>query len=205
MSGIVLIDTFAVRFILGGPLPTLKRLGTVAGGNHRRSVRSRVCGRLPNRQLWVIETLYRSFTLAFPPPEPAARLGFSFRASGQKGTGGPGPSEAASASWGASAARYGLPREELSVRGEPVETNSMKSRARFVLRVSPCVSCQSVPYRWRSVRRTLASRGVGVSDETPQRRDPEPLIARLYPPSSAQCRRSNGSFATAVRTPRGEN
>ena len=39
------------------------------------------------------------------------------------------------------------------------DTNSVKSRTRFVLRVSPCVRSQSVPYMCRSVPGTLTSRG----------------------------------------------
>ena len=39
------------------------------------------------------------------------------------------------------------------------DTNSVKSRTRFVLRVSPCVRSQSVPYIWSSALGTLASRG----------------------------------------------
>jgi hypothetical protein len=39
------------------------------------------------------------------------------------------------------------------------DTNSVKSRTRFVLRVSPCVRSQSVPYMCRSLPGTLTSRG----------------------------------------------
>jgi hypothetical protein len=39
------------------------------------------------------------------------------------------------------------------------DTSSVKSRTRFVLRVSPCVRSQSVPYMCRSVPGTLTSRG----------------------------------------------
>jgi len=39
------------------------------------------------------------------------------------------------------------------------DTNSVKSRTRFVLRVSPCVRSQTVPYMCRSVPGTLTSRG----------------------------------------------
>src|ERR1700720_4841637 len=39
------------------------------------------------------------------------------------------------------------------------DTNSVKSRTRLVLRVSPCVRSQSVPYICRSVPGTLTSRG----------------------------------------------
>ena len=39
------------------------------------------------------------------------------------------------------------------------DTNSVKSRTRFVLRVSPCVKSQSVPYMCGSVPGTLTSRG----------------------------------------------
>ena len=39
------------------------------------------------------------------------------------------------------------------------DMNSVKSRTRFVLRVSPCVRSQSVPYMCRSAPGTLASRG----------------------------------------------
>src|SRR5205085_6655732 len=39
------------------------------------------------------------------------------------------------------------------------DTNSVKSRTRFVLRVSPWVRSQSVPYMCRSVPGTLTSRG----------------------------------------------
>src|SRR3984957_19513026 len=52
------------------------------------------------------------------------------------------------------------------------DTNSVKSRTRLVLRVSPCVRSQSVPYICRSVPGTLTSRG---SDEARQCRDPETL------------------------------
>src|SRR6202023_654125 len=38
------------------------------------------------------------------------------------------------------------------------DTNSVKSRTRFVLRVSPCVRIQSVPYMCRPVPGTLTSR-----------------------------------------------
>src|SRR5258708_36019469 len=38
------------------------------------------------------------------------------------------------------------------------DTNSVKSRTRFVLRVSPCVRSQTVPYMLRSVPGTLTSR-----------------------------------------------
>jgi hypothetical protein len=39
------------------------------------------------------------------------------------------------------------------------DTNSVKSRTRFVLRVSPCVRSQTVPYMCRLAPGTLTSRG----------------------------------------------
>jgi hypothetical protein len=53
------------------------------------------------------------------------------------------------------------------------DTNSVKSRTRFVLRVSPCVRSQSVLVQG-GARRPRQQR-VGVSDEARQRRHPEPL------------------------------
>ena len=58
------------------------------------------------------------------------------------------------------------------------DTNSVKSRTRFVLRVSPCVRSQSVPCMCRSVPGTLTSRGSASPTKQSQRRYAEPLPYR---------------------------
>jgi hypothetical protein len=58
------------------------------------------------------------------------------------------------------------------------DTNSVKSRTRFVLGVSPCVRSQRVPYLCRSVPGSPYHRRVGIADEAWQRRHPEPLPYR---------------------------
>ncbi len=67
------------------------------------------------------------------------------------------------------------PREAERTRQSLRDTNSVKSRTRFVLRVSPCVRSQSVPYMCRSVPGTLTSRGSASPTKHGKCRQPEPL------------------------------